>query len=122
MDNTTVLYIEKDYHNRCFVRKILNSRGFEVIEAEDGVIGNKMIKDLNPSIVLMEMSLPGMPGMEIVKRVKSDEELCDIPVIALTASNMEGDRERFIDSGCDDYLFKPVRAQDLLSMVLNYEK
>lgn len=119
--NTTVLHIEKDFHNRCCVRKILNSRGFDVIEAEDGVVGSEMIRDLHPSMVLMEMSLPGMSGIELVASIKSDEELCDIPVIALTASSMQGDRKRFIDAGCDDYLFKPVRAQDLVSMVLNYE-
>ncbi|MBW8010606.1 MAG: response regulator [Chloroflexi bacterium] len=122
MDNNTVLYIEKDYHNRRFVRKILNSRGFEALEAEDGVIGFDMINDLHPTMVLIEMNLPGMDGLEVVKRMKLKEEVCTIPVIALTASNMPGDRERFIDAGCDDYLFKPVRAPDLVSMVLNYEQ
>ena len=101
--------------------KILNSRGFEVFEAEDGVMGYEMINNLHPSMVLMEMSLPGMSGLEIVKRVQIEEDLCTIPVIALTASNLPGDRERFINAGCDDFLSKPVRAPDLISMVLNYE-
>jgi two-component system cell cycle response regulator DivK len=115
-----VLYIEDNYHNRRLVRKLLESRGYAVIEAADGVTGLAMVRDLKPPLILLDIGLPGMDGLEVVAHIKSDTELCHIPVIALTASAMHGDRERFLAAGCDDYLSKPVRAVDLISKVADH--
>ncbi|MDH5507535.1 MAG: response regulator [Anaerolineae bacterium] len=120
MNKKTVLYIEDNFHNRRIVRKILQSRGYEMIEAEDGLTGFRMIGALRPPLVLLDIALPGMDGLEVVRRVKADEDLRSIPVIALTASAMRGDKERFLDAGCDDYLSKPVRALELVEMVDDY--
>jgi len=118
----SVLYIEDNLHNRRLVRKVLQSRGYEVAEAEDGPTGLEMAESLRPRVILLDIGLPGMDGLEVVARLKDDQELCSIPVIALTASAMRGDRERFLSAGCDDYLSKPVRAMELLDMVGSYCK
>jgi CheY-like chemotaxis protein len=117
MKQKTVLYIEDNLHNRRLVRKILQSRGYTITEAEDGVTGLEMAGELRPTIILLDIGLPGMDGLEVVGRLKADDQLRDIPVIALTASAMRGDRERFLAAGCDDYLSKPVRALELINKV-----
>jgi two-component system cell cycle response regulator DivK len=116
----SVLYIEDNLHNRRLVRKILQSQGYIVAEAEDGVSGLEMVQELKPAVVLLDIGLPGMDGLEVVGRLKADAKLRDIPVIALTASAMQGDRERFLAAGCDDYLSKPVRAMELIDKVAAY--
>ena len=120
MEQKTVLYIEDNFHNRRIVRKILQSRGYSLVEAEDGISGLAMVQELKPPLVLLDIGLPGMDGLEVVGRIKADEELQKIPVIALTASAMRGDRERFLAAGCDDYLSKPVQAMELIDMVANH--
>lgn len=117
MDPRTVLYIEDNLHNRRLVRKTLQRRGYTVIEAEDGVSGLAMVCELKPPLVLLDIGLPGMDGLEVVSRMKADSELCGIPVIAVTASAMRGDRERFLAAGCDDYLSKPVQVLELIEKV-----
>jgi CheY-like chemotaxis protein len=120
MEQKIVLYIEDNFHNRRIVRKILQSQGYSLIEAEDGISGLAMVQELKPPLVLLDIGLPGMDGLEVVGRIKADEELREIPVIALTASAMRGDRERFLAAGCDDYLSKPVQAMELIDKVRTY--
>jgi two-component system cell cycle response regulator DivK len=116
----SILYIEDNLHNRRLVRKILQSRGYTIAEAEDGVTGLEMVQELKPAVVLLDIGLPGMDGLEVAGRLKANEELRDIPVIALTASAMRGDRERFLAAGCDDYLSKPVSAMELIEKMSSY--
>jgi len=119
-DEKTILYIEDNRHNRRIVRKILQSRGYNVIEAEDGITGLEMVRELKPPLILLDIGLPGMDGLEVVEHIRADEALRHIPVIALTASAMRGDRERFLEAGCDDYLSKPIHVIELIKMVENY--
>ena len=120
MEQKTVLYIEDNFHNRRIVRKILQSRGYNVIEAEDGQRGLDMVQELKPPLILLDIGLPGMDGLEVVRQIRRDERLREIPVIAITASAMRGDRERFLDAGCSDYISKPIQALELLNMVADY--
>lgn len=120
MSNKAVLYIEDNIHNRRLVRKVLQSQGYTVVEAEDGLSGLQMVQEIQPALVLLDIGLPGMDGLEVVGRIKKDASLCNIPVIALTASAMRGDRERFLEAGCDDYLSKPIRAMELIKKVVEY--
>lgn len=116
----TILYIEDNFHNRRLVRKILQSRGYHVIEAEDGHTGWQMVQDLQPPLVLMDISIPGIDGLEVTKRIKDAPSLQHIPVIAITAAAMVGDKERFLDAGCDDYLSKPIQPLDLLQKIAEH--
>lgn len=117
MDEKLVLYIEDNFHNRRIVNKTLTSRGYKVIEAEDGISGLEMVRTIKPPLVLLDIGLPGMDGLEVVGHIKADKELRQIPVIALTASAMRGDRERFLEAGCDDYLSKPIHVIQLIKIV-----
>ncbi len=120
MNQKTVLYIEDNPHNRRLVRRTLERRGYSVVEATDGPSGLQMVRDLVPPLVLLDIGLPGMDGIEIVTHMREDENLNRIPVIALTASAMRGDRERFLGAGCDDYLSKPIDVFELLNKVTQY--
>jgi two-component system, cell cycle response regulator DivK len=117
MEEKLILYIEDNYHNRRIVRKILQSRGYTVIEAEDGESGLELVHELKPPLVLLDIGLPGIDGLEVVGRIKADEELNETFVIAITASAMRGDKERFLKAGCDDYMSKPIQAMALIEMV-----
>ena len=117
MSERIVLYIEDNFHNRRIVNKVLASRGFTVVEAEDGEKGLEMVRAMRPPLVLLDITLPGMDGIEVVKNIKSDETVQYIPVIAVTASAMRGDKERFLEAGCDDYLSKPIQVSELIDMV-----
>ena len=118
--NYQVVYVEDNYHNRRIVHKILGAYGYHVHEASDGRTGLQLIQDMHPDLVLLDISLPGIDGIEVVGRLKASSEYSDIPVVALTASAMVGDRERFLGAGCDDYLSKPVAALDLIRKVKAY--
>lgn len=117
MSRRVVLYVEDNFHNRRIVNKVLTSRGFHVIEAEDGIRGLELIQELKPPLVLLDITLPGMDGMDVVRHVKSDQTIRHIPIIAVTASAMRGDRERFLNAGCDDYLSKPLQVSELIDIV-----
>ncbi len=117
MEDKVVLYIEDNFHNRRLVKKVLTSRGYTVLEAEDGPTGWAMVRQHRPPLVLLDISLPGMDGLEIVSRIRADAMLRGTWVIALTASAMRGDRERFLEAGCDDYLSKPIQVVELLHKV-----
>lgn len=120
MSEKIILCIEDNFHNRLLVNRILSSRGYTVIEAKDGIEGLEMIRSLKPPLVLLDIDLPGMDGIEVVGHVRADDQTRHIPVIALTASAMQGDRERFLNAGCDDYLSKPIQVTHLLDMVARY--
>lgn len=115
-----LLYIEDNYHNRRLVRKILASRGYQVIEAESGREGLDLVRSLRPPLVLLDIGLPDLDGLEVIRSIRAEEGLRHTPVIAITASAMRGDRERFLEAGCDDYLSKPIQALELIERVASY--
>lgn len=120
IERKIVLYIEDNPHNRRLVRRTLERRGYDIIEAVDGESGLAMVQELKPPLILLDIGLPKMDGMEVVGHIKADAELRDIPVIAITASAMHGDRERFLAAGCDDYLSKPIQVLELIDKVNQY--
>jgi two-component system cell cycle response regulator DivK len=115
-----ILYVEDNFQNKRLVRKILMARGFDVLEAEDGLTGVEIATKERPDLILMDISLPGIDGVEATRRIKAQGDTEHIPVIALTANAMRGDRERFIAAGCDDYLPKPISTSDLVDMIKKY--
>ena len=117
MSDKTVVSIEDNYHNRRLVRKILESSGFVVVEAEDGLSGLALVRKLRPRLVLLDIGLPDIDGLEVVRQIRADADLSGIKVIAISASAMRGDRELFLAAGCDDYLAKPIKVAELLHLV-----
>jgi two-component system, cell cycle response regulator DivK len=103
-----VLYIEDNFENRVLVRRLLQANGFEVIEAENAQGAFDRLRDGLPDLILMDINLPEIDGYTLTTRLKSIPFLKTIPVIALTANVMKGDRERTIEAGCDGYIDKPI--------------
>ena len=104
-----VLVIEDEPDNRDLVRFVLEMAGHEVAEAVTGEEGLALAREARPNVVLTDVSLPGLlDGYEVTRRIRADPELRDLPVLAITAHAMRGDRERALEAGCDDYLSKPI--------------
>ncbi len=110
-----VLLVEDNEMNRDMLSRRLARRGFEVVVAVDGAEGVALSKSENPDIVLMDMSLPVMNGWEATRAIKSDPSTERVPIIALTAHSMPGDREQAMAAGCNDYDVKPVDLPRLLA-------
>lgn len=110
-----ILLVEDDEMNRDMLSRRLLKRDYEVVIAVDGEEGVRMAYDEDPDLILMDMSLPGIDGWTATRQLKGDEETADIPIIALTAHAMAGDREKALDAGCDDFDTKPVDLKRLLS-------
>jgi CheY-like chemotaxis protein len=111
---TKVLLVEDNEMNRDMLSRRLIRRGFEVVFAVNGQQGVDLAQSEKPDIILMDMSLPVMDGWEATRRVKANDETRGVPVIGLTAHAMNGDRERAIEAGCDDYDTKPVEFDRLI--------
>ena len=118
----SILVIEDQALNRKVVRIVLQSEGYEVIEAIDAAEALACLEKVIPALILMDIALPGQSGEELTRQIKADPEMCSIPIIALTAAAMSGDRERLLKAGCDDYLSKPIDIQELLKRVAHYLK
>lgn len=117
-----ILYVEDNPQNMRLVRKILGNAGYDMIEAMDGRTGLEMAANEMPDLILMDINLPDMDGLAVTNRLKENPQLAHVPVIALTANAMHGDRERFIASGCDGYLPKPITKAELLHTVAHFLK
>ncbi|MEL6406016.1 MAG: response regulator, partial [Chloroflexota bacterium] len=111
----TILIIEDSPDNMMIVSMILQSMGYNTIEATNGVMGLEMVKTHQPDVVLMDYHLPGINGLDATKTIKTSKNLCHIPVIALTADIYT--KEDFLQAGCDAYLAKPIRKGSLLRTV-----
>ena len=109
-----VLLVEDNEMNRDMLSRRLIRRGFEVVFAVNGQQGVDLAESEKPDIILMDMSLPVMDGWEATRRVKANDATRGVPVIGLTAHAMNGDRERAIEAGCDDYDTKPVELDRLI--------
>lgn len=114
-----ILLVEDNEMNRDMLSRRLARRGFEVVIAEDGAQGVAMASSSSPDLILMDMSLPVMDGWEATRQIKASASTARIPVIALTAHAMSGDREQALAAGCDDYDTKPIELDRLLAKIGN---
>ncbi|HMO58319.1 MAG TPA: response regulator, partial [Roseiflexaceae bacterium] len=107
-ERSLVLYIEDNPDNQRLVQRILEARGFTVRIAEDGPAGIAQARTSNPALILVDINIPGLDGYETTTRLRGFEHLRSTPIIALTADNRVGARERSLVAGCDGYLLKPI--------------
>jgi two-component system, cell cycle response regulator DivK len=112
-----ILLVEDNEMNRDMLSRRLVRKGFEVVMAVDGGQAVSMAESEHPDLILMDMSLPVIDGWEATRRVKAAEATAHIPVIALTAHAMSGDREKALEAGCDDYDTKPIEMPRLLEKI-----
>jgi CheY-like chemotaxis protein len=115
----SLLVVEDNPDNLAIIRAVL-SDSYRIIEALDGEAGVAAARSGSPSLILLDMQLPRMDGMEVLRRLQDESSTAGIPVVALTASAMSGDRERFLEAGCVDYLSKPYQVSDLVAVVERY--
>jgi CheY-like chemotaxis protein len=112
-----ILIVEDNEMNRDMLSRRLERRGFAIVMAMDGQQGVDMARSEKPDLILMDMSLPVMDGWTATQTIKADADLAKIPVIALTAHAMAGDREKAMAAGCDDYDTKPIELPRLLEKI-----
>lgn len=115
-----ILLVEDNEMNLDMLSRRLERRGYEVLIAKDGATGVDMTREQHPDLILMDMSLPVMDGWEATRRLKGDDHTSPIPIIALTAHAIAGDRERCLAAGCDEYESKPVKFPRLLEKIRHF--
>lgn len=115
-----ILYVEDNFENKLFVRRVIESMGHEMVEAETGLDSLVIAAERIPDLILMDVNIPGMDGLETTAKMKQNPRLAHIPVIALTANAMKGDKERCLAAGCDGYMQKPVGVSDLRREIARY--
>ncbi len=117
-----ILVIEDNEKNLKLVVFLLRKEGYEVISSINAEDGIEQANRTNPDLILMDIQLPGMDGLEATRRLKADKTTAHIKVIALTAFAMAGDQQRIVDAGCDSYISKPIRYQSFLTDVKRFLK
>jgi CheY-like chemotaxis protein len=113
-DNMTILIIEDNDLNLKLVRTLLLSENYPVLEATDAEMGLQLARDHHPAMILMDIQLPGMNGLDATRIIKKDPLLRDIRVVALTSFAMQGDLDRAIAAGCDGYITKPIDTRKFI--------
>lgn len=116
-NNGLILCIEDNPLHAKIVYKVLQHAGYEVIGASDGKTGITLAQSERPDLILTDFNLPDINGFEVVRTLRTIEQLADIPIIMLTANNMDGDRELSLEAGCNAYLTKPVVRIELLNTI-----
>jgi two-component system cell cycle response regulator DivK len=115
--NATILYVEDNADNRLLIRRILQAEGFNMLEAPNAAVALQVVQTQPPDLILMDISMPDMDGYTLTARLKAMPDLKTVPVIALTANVMRGDRERSLEAGCDGYIQKPIDIDNLVFQV-----
>lgn len=122
MSNPKVLYIEDNEYNRLLVKRVLMVEDIDLLDAPDGPTGIELAKHQVPDLILMDINLPEIDGYELTALFKSMPGFENVPVIALTANVMKGDREKTLAAGCDGYIQKPIDVDRLPQQIRSYLK
>ena len=117
-----ILIIEDNELNRDMLSRRLIKKDYLVVCAKDGEEGLEMVKQENPDLLLMDLSLPKIDGWSLAQKLKADDKTKNIPIIALTAHAMKGDREKAIEAGCDEYDTKPINFPNLLKKINKFSR
>jgi two-component system cell cycle response regulator DivK len=113
----SVLVVEDNDLNMKLFHDVLEAGGYNVLQATDGMEGWRMAREHRPDLILMDIQLPEVSGLEVTKWLKDDETLKSIPVIAITAFAMTGDKVKILEGGCDAYISKPISIPDFLQTI-----
>ncbi len=115
-----ILIVENEPNNLTLLRDLLQVSGYSTIEATNGKKGVELAKSKKPDLILMDIMMSEMDGLEATRILKADATTSNIPILALTSYAMMGDKERILEAGCDGYLAKPFNIQELLKTVAEY--
>lgn len=120
--NAKILYIEDNPENRLLVRRILQADGFTVLEAKNATQALQLLKEEIPDLILMDINMPDIDGFTLTTQLKNTPGTNNVPIVALTANVMKGDRERSLEAGCDGYIQKPIDVDNLPGQVNSFLK
>ncbi len=120
MSGNNVMVVEDNEKNRKLMRVILKAKGYNVVEAATGEEALGILKNQKPDIILMDIQLPGIDGITLIKQIKTDAATKDIPILAVTAYAMKGDEQKIMAAGSDGYLSKPINTQELPAIIEKY--
>ena len=120
MESKTILIIEDNQLNLKLVKTLLQIAKHQVLEAGDAENGLEIAKEQVPDLILMDIQLPGMSGLEATRIIKQDPELMGIPVVALTSFAMQGDEEKAMEAGCEGYITKPIDTREFTKTLAQY--
>ena len=118
-----VLVVEDNDMNMQLVEYLLEEGGYEIVKATSGEEALAIVRDTAssaPDIILMDIHLPGMDGLSVVREIKSDARMGGVPILALTAHAMRGDKDRFLEAGCDGYISKPIDVKTFIASIEQY--
>jgi two-component system cell cycle response regulator DivK len=118
----TILIVEDNELNMKLFRDLLEAQEYKTIETRDGLEVLEIARKHKPDLILMDIQLPEISGLDVTKQLKEDDELADIPVIAITAFAMKGDEEKIRQGGCEDYISKPISVVGFLDTIKEYLK
>ena len=118
--NATILYVEDNPDNRLLVRRILQAEGYRVLEAANATHAIEVVQSEEPDLVLMDINMPDIDGYTLTTQFKSMPKFQRVPIIALTANVMRGDRERTLEAGCDGYIQKPIDVDELPNQIKRF--
>ena len=118
---TRILVVEDNGMNMQLVEYLLEEGGYEIVKATSGEEALSLTRNgVTPDLILMDIHLPGMDGLSVVRAMKSDVRTSRVPILALTAHAMRGDRDRFLEAGCDGYISKPIDVKTFISSLQQY--
>jgi len=120
MRKEKILIIEDNELNRKLICSLLQIGQYNAFEAEDAETGIQMAHEIIPDLILMDIQLPGMDGLAATKLLQKDENLKDIPIVAVTSYAMSGDEDKAIDAGCAGYITKPIKTRNFLKSISKY--
>ena len=113
----TILIVEDNEINMKLLYDLIEAHGYNILQTKDGMEALKLVRQRKPDLILMDIQLPEVSGLEVTKWIKEDDNLKSIPVIAVTAFAMKGDEEKIIESGCEAYIAKPISVIQFLKTV-----
>ena len=116
----TILIIEDNVQNQYLMQYMLETEGYAVTLATTGIEGIHCAATEKPDLILMDIQLPGMDGLEVTRRIRSDEKGDPVPIVAVTSFAMAGDREKALDAGCTGYIEKPINPETFLKEIEKY--
>lgn len=122
MSAQTILVVEDNPDNMYVLDHLLTRKGYLVVQAAHGEDALRQVQQQRPDLVLLDMQMPGMDGYAVVRALRQAPELAALPIIAVTANSMPGDREQTLAAGCTDYVAKPINPRELVQLVEHYLK
>jgi two-component system, cell cycle response regulator DivK len=117
---TTILHIEDNPDNRLLVRRLLQVEGYTILEAENAIQALQMLTTHHPRLILVDINMPDMDGYTLTSKIRDIPELDMVPVVAITANVMKGDREKTLQAGCDGYIEKPIDVDNFSEQIARF--